>query len=196
MSKTKEVENNARRLLSRLQIDNPESKANLARLRRAAGKPPEETPDVWSFTLDELPEELSGYYKDGRYFASDAEWAIHNALTLYSIHAQGASGSPQKDGVSFGKAVGKLSKAKDGEDAIKKRFSKVITSSDKTEITNHLRSIVQLMRNEDAIGLDYALLAKDLYLVAEPEYRDSVFFNWGEDFYSSDRNDLKENREE
>ena len=195
MSRTKEIETFVSRAVGRLQSDDSESKANLARLRRAAGKPPEETPEVWSITMDRLPEGLSGHFLDGKYESSDAEWAIHNALTLYSVHAQGSTRSPQEDGVSFGKAVGRLARVSDGEETIMKRFNQVITSSDKTEMANHLRSMVQLMRSKGTIGFDYVLLAKDLYLISQPSYRNAALFRWGEDFYASEKNDFEDKEE-
>lgn len=184
MSTASDVASYVAMTISCLQVDSPKSKADLAKLRRACGKSPESTPEVWPITLNNLPDNLSGYYSKNSYHPSDAEWAIHNALTLYAIHSQGTTQSPNVKGVSFGKAIGNLAKNKgDNDETIKKRFNNVVTSSDTGEISNHMRSLIQLMNAEGSIGFDYTIFAKDLYLLTNPDYRDKIFFRWGEDFF-------------
>ena len=74
------------------------------------------------------------------------------------------------------------------EEAVKRRFNAVITSSDVIELTYHVRGLVQLMRSsEPVIGFDYPQFAKDLYNYQFPDGKRNVILRWGQDFYRIDK---------
>ena len=150
----------------------------LANLRRGVGTVPGAIPELWGIMFDRFPEELMGKAEP-----SYAEWAVHSALTLYALHVQGGSGNAYKTGVSLGAAVSKLIKSDEDADRILKRLNLVVTSNDQNDMAYHLRSVIQLLKNNE-IPLDHAGLAKDLYLYSFPEYATAVKLRWGRDFYS------------
>ena len=164
----------------------PDSKGNLAQIRRGVGKRLDESYETWQFILSEIPEQLLSKTPDCT--PTPAENAIFTAITLFAVHQQSQTNSVNKSGSSFGEAVGKMAR-NSVNDSIKKRFDAVITSNDLEELTNHARGLINLMRFSDiGIGFDYALFAKDLYYFQFPDSRRSVVFRWGQDYY---RNDLK-----
>lgn len=99
-----------------------------------------------------------------------------------------------QSGVSIGDGAKRLLfTVKGNEEGVKRRFSALITSSDISELSHHLRGLVQMMRSFE-IGLDYGALAKDLYLFSNIEWRPDVRIRWGEDFYKH-RNETDSNDE-
>ena len=158
-------------------------KAELALLRKGVGKYPGEIPLLYGSFLNQLPEELQGKGEN----ASRGEWAVYAALTLYALHQQGQSQSMQKKGASLGKALrGLIPKGdQDAENRILRRFNQMATAADMTELTYHLRGIVELLRSK-GIPLDYVDLAGDLYLYQAVENQNQVRLKWGRGFYAFD----------
>ncbi len=156
-------------------------KANLANLRKGVGYAPGEIPELWGIFLQNMPEEF--YSPSGK--PSFAEWAVYTALTLFALHQQGHD--PVKDPMSksdvpFGSAVARLVHSDDEKERVLRRFNTVATSTDITEVSYHLRTLIQLLRGE-GIPLDYPALAKDLYFYQNTEFSPSVRLRWGQDFY-------------
>ena len=167
------------RKIAQLDKDEPGSRAACARLRRAIGKNPGTTPDIWDFTLQGAPLEWDSH--DGK--PSYAEWAVHTALTLYALHRQGKDRSMNADKISFGAAISKLvQNDQNREEAVRRRFNAVATAVDFTELAHHARGLVQLIKSED-VSMDYPQFAKDLFLFQLPGGADRVRLNWGRDFY-------------
>lgn len=185
MSKTNLIQEFVEGKIRLLQNNSPWSKAMLAKLRRGIGKDLAETPDTWEVTLDGLPEELIGYEGTGNHVANEAEMAIHTALTLYSMHQQGNSSPVSTPERSFASAIRSLISAdKANENAIKRRFDAIITADDITELSNHARGLIQMMKaSKIPITFDYPRFAKDLYKFQYDEGRGEVRLNWGLDFY-------------
>ena len=176
-----------KRKIAELDADTSKARAARAKLRRAAGKPPGTTPEVWDITITGAPVELDS--QGGN--PSREETAVHTALTLYALHRQSKDASMSTEDVSFGAAVARL-RGDDNEEAIKRRFNAVATSVDFTELAYHARGIVSLLRSKE-IKLDYPRFASDLYWFQFPEYADRVRLRWGRDFYRYDSdNDKKE----
>ncbi len=200
------------------------SKANLAILRRGAGKTPGEMPELWGCFLRDLPEELMGTGSE----PSKSEWAIYLALVMYALHQQGNdipmnrvkdknknntlndsndtsqqqkqkndSSSEENCSNSLGTAVGKLIKTEEDAERIIRRFNVMATSADITELSHHLRTIISLL-NSEKITLDYSKLAKDLYRYqsSSPNTRANVRLEWGRDFYRQIHIQLKDKDEE
>lgn len=169
------------------------SKAQLAQLRRGAGKSPGELPELWGVFLKNMPEELMG--KDGR--PSYAEWAVYTALTLFALHQQGHSEPMHEEGEDnrLGRAARNLVHGDEEEENIRKKLSIAARSDDMTELSYHLKTLVRLLGNED-IRLDYADLAIDLYRFQFEKYADRIRLKWGQDFYRFDKTEDNGKEEE
>jgi CRISPR system Cascade subunit CasB len=193
-----------------------EKAARLARLRRAIGKEAGSVPDIWELTMD-LPDELSAGSYSGPTAPTAAENAVHLALTLYALHAQGESNDSKgnadsaqesagvqqgsarahtENDVSIGGAAAHLKAADpDGEKGIKRRFDALATAKSYNEIATHARGMVQLFKAKK-VGMDYARFAKDLYLLQFPNSAEGVKRGWGRDFYSTIKSKGEEDENE
>lgn len=169
--------------------DSGPGKAAFANLRRGVGKRPGELPELWGIIFEGIPEELLGKRE-----ISHAEWAIYTTLTLYACHRQGCDVAVNKKDISVGRAAAKLVKDKEDEGRILNRLNLVVTAATPDDMAYHLRSVVQLLSNE-GISLDYARLAKELYLINHEDDAYRIKLNWGRDFYSERYNDNKLNEE-
>ena len=185
------------RLIRLLAGDEAAVRGQLANLRRGAGKKPGEDPRVWGILFSGLPEEMLGYSEP-----TIEEWAIHTALTLFSVHQQ--SNDPHQHnmnqkGVSLGTAASRLVAASGRDDnareRVARRFHQVVLAPDMPSMAYHLRSFIQLLRSAD-IGLDYPRLAKDLYRYQLRDGASSVRLAWGQDFYRTEKTDNPERKED
>ena len=164
-----------------------QQKAKLAELRRGVGKQPGDLPQLWGSLLEGMSEDMMGTSSGASY----AEWSVYTALTLFALHQQGHDlrqesmhRTPEVGGysVSIGAAAAMLVHSEDEQERILRRFHQAATATEREELAYHLRGLVQLLRQE-GIALDYAQLAKDLYLYQHPENQTGVRLRWGEDFY-------------
>ena len=182
-------------------------RAVLAELRRGVGHIPGDIPALWGMFLDEMPEELSEdidnarRYTPGVYSPTEAEWAVYIALTMFALHQQGHDPGTEfmhKEGERLGIAARNLAPTPDDSDdelkRVRARFSKISTSSDMKELSNHLRGMINLLSGKN-IQLDYADLAADLYDYAFPERRAGIRLKWGEDFSRRLKNKTSDNNE-
>ena len=176
----------AKRLNRLLKSDESTIKARLAELRHGIGSTPGTVPALWGMIFDELPESMFGKY--GK--PSKEEWAIYDALTLYALHQQGKdprTTDMNKKGISLGKAACKLVYVNGGTEAdrerISRRFNQIALATDIETLTYYLRTFIPLLRGE-GIGLDYAMLAKDIFLCQTENGRSSIRLKWGQDYYS------------
>ena len=162
------------------------SNAALAQLRRGIGKELGDIPGLLEYVLP--PEEITMYKKSEKCI----ERAIYTALTLYAWHQQGhkeqcMSGEENP----FGRAVQKLVHSdKANEIAVVRRFNKVLTAKDVTEISVHARGLIGLLKKEN-ISVNYPDFAVDLYWFQQEEYRRNVLLKWGKDFYMNAGKDDK-----
>ena len=171
MSKEVELKGFIHRKIEMLDKEKPYSRAACAKLRRAVGKSPGETPDVWEITLYGAPDDE----KSGK--------AIHTCLTLYALHRQGKNESMNAANVGFGTAIAKLVAIKpESEDAVRRRFNAVATSVEFTELAYHAKGLVQLLKSND-IKMDYPNFASELFYFQNPEKKDEVRLKWGKQFY-------------
>ena len=67
----------------------------------------------------------------------------------------------------------------------------LITSNDMDEFAYHLKNIITLLRSE-AISLNYAELAEDVYAFQFEESKKRVSLKWGQDFYRENKEDNKD----
>lgn len=167
--------------------DEASVRAILAKLRRGLGKAPGDLPELWDFTLENLPEALLS--KDEK--PTRGEWAVHVALSLYAYHQQGKDikgntmhSLSKEQRHSIGAASRRLIfHAEKDATAIKRRFNVLATSDSLQELAHHLRALVGLLKAND-IPLDYVQLAAELYLFQNPNRRSGLRLRWGQDFYA------------
>jgi CRISPR system Cascade subunit CasB len=181
------------------QSDNePFVRASLANLRRGLGKAPGSIPAVWEWTLNELPEQLLSQSGEPTY----GEWAIHTAMTLYAFHQQGKDikianmSTPQ---IMLGHGIRRLSLARmkgkgdqEEDQGVVRRYQAIISSNSFSELTSHLKGIIQLLKAAD-IPLDYPRLAADLYEFQFPQNRNKLRLLWGQQYYKIIRKEEEEN---
>ena len=202
--KTNEVKACVTQQLRRLQVlPEPQRRAELAELRRGVGRQPGDLPALWGALLADMPEQLQG--SNG---PSKAEWAVYTALTLFALHQQGEAGvSMNQPGRTLGGAVRQLAeKTAAGQDwtesSILRRFNALATAEEITEISHHLRGMIQLLRaaKPDSIPLDYPQLAVDLYGLQcdAPQLAQlpaNIRLRWGQDLYRYEKNETSETQE-
>ena len=186
--------------LSRLwSLPKPQRRARLAELRRGVGHQSGDLPALWGSFLQELPKELWGRETAAGECRepSEAEWAVYLALTLYALHQQGEENvSMNEKGCTLGRAVRLLAQnsaaaAQDWtESSVLRRFNALATAEEITEISHHLRGMIQLLSaaKDGGIPLDYPQLAADLYELqcTDPRYAQTpanVRLRWGQDLY-------------
>ncbi|MDR1663958.1 MAG: type I-E CRISPR-associated protein Cse2/CasB [Clostridiales bacterium] len=179
------VQNFVRQKVEWLDRDTAQSRAMCAHLRRGIGKPPGDVPALWEITLADAPGDWRSYRGEPSY----AQYAVHTALTLYALHRQGKTQSmcafEKTDGHSFGGAAARLVRRDENRlDAVKRRFNAAATAAVFTELAQHARGLIQLMRAEsEPIRLDYPRFALDLFVFQHPGRADGIRLRWGEDFY-------------
>ena len=196
--KTQDVKMYAAQQLHRLQaLPDNQRRAELAKLRRGIGHAPGELPALWGSFLQELPKELWGRETAAGECRepSEAEWAVYLALTLYAMHQQGNDRPMNCPGNTLGRAVRQLAERNSaGQDwteaSVLRRFNALATAEEITEISHHLRGMIQLLSaaKDGGIPLDYPQLAADLYELqcADPRYAQTpanVRLRWGQDLY-------------
>lgn len=174
--------------------DASRQRATLAQLRRGVGRRPGDDPALWSILFEDLPEEMLS--RTGE--PTREEWAIHTALTLFALHQQGLDPgreTMQVEGRSLGRAAALLVVAQSNdpqhEEArgrIARRFNQAATASSIEELAHYLRELIVLLRGA-GIGLDYPMLAADLYGYQYQDRANGVRLRWGQDFYRKTEED-------
>ncbi|MDS1272257.1 type I-E CRISPR-associated protein Cse2/CasB [Lipingzhangella sp. LS1_29] len=173
--------------------DDARAVAELARLRKGAGKEPGDTPDLWGLTY--RPETDFAVFERAPSGTAEehAETAIHLALTLFALHQQSHrdrpmhSPSPLGDqhqriaNRDLGWAVRRLMPAGEVDERLRQRFVHLCTASTNASLAVRLRGIVQLLRRE-AVPLDYGLLADQLMWFQRPGGPSKIRRTWGRSF--------------
>lgn len=159
----------------------PRARADLARLRRAVGRPIASDIDSWALVFERFPEALLG--------RSDAptrwETAAHITLGLFAVHIQSASGPMHVKGWGMGRAIHKLANPTDAEareKPVMRRFRMLATATDLNEAVHHGRGMVQQFRAAE-IPLDYVRLSRDLVDLQSPRSAETVRLRWARDLY-------------
>lgn len=186
----------AARCISRLQPryrkDNPAAVADLARLRRGAGRTAHTVQDHWGLGgLEELADVLTKGHPGVR--REHAEEAVYLAVTLWALHQQSARDSDMHvPGQTLGRAVRVLMRKSrdenqaDGElnEPLRTRLVRVGTANSIESVAVRLREIVLLLRGA-GVPLDYGRLADQLYRWQSPSERADVRREWGREFHLS-----------
>jgi len=136
-------------------IDHGNDRAMRAALRRGLGKA-EGHPAMYPYVVP---------------FLGDAKdmWRYFTVAALFGAFPE------HEEGVSFGKALGKLER----NDSLKKRFTWLLDATIE-ELPMRLKSMVSLLKSKH-IAFDYYGLFKDLSNWDSPKH--FVQLNWAEDFY-------------
>ena len=159
---------------------------------------------LWESFLRGMPEDFQG-----RSGPSHAEWAVYLALTLYAVHQQGNDQPMNRPNNTLGRAVRQLAERNTpaGQDwteaSVLRRFNALATAEEITEISHHLRGMIQLLSaaKDGGIPLDYPQLAADLYELqcTDPRYAQipaNVRLRWGQDLYRETKPAPEENEKE
>ena len=103
---------------------------------------------------------------------------------MFALHQQGNSVCVHTNDVSIGNAAAQLieNDTTEERERILRRFGPVATAKDMSELSHHLRCLIQLLSSK-GIGLDYERLADDIYYFQFDEKRKNVQLKWGQDFY-------------
>ncbi|SCL13519.1 type I-E CRISPR-associated protein Cse2/CasB [Micromonospora inyonensis] len=160
----------------------PEAVSALARLRRGIGRTP-----GFDYTLEhylQVPDELLGWRSPADDEPTDAEYAVHDAVTLYALHQQSRRERMHVDGRGLGQALAQLVNTSRSPEGVRRRFAALGTGSTYHESTYHLRSLITMLR-EHQIPLDYGLLADDLKTLRRPADRPRIQAIWGREFFRS-----------
>ena len=164
--------------------DHPDAVASLARIRRGVGKPVHAVPDLWGLTGTELLYSEIDERRRPEDFLR-AENAVHIAVTLWALHQQSRRDVPMHvtRGPHLGRAVRDLMPQEQFDEPIRRRFVRVGTASSLDVLTQRLRDIVLLLRQE-ARPMDYGVLATQLYRWQQPGGRGAVHREWGRNFHA------------
>ncbi|MET8029000.1 type I-E CRISPR-associated protein Cse2/CasB [Streptomyces avermitilis] len=178
------------RLQSRYRKDNAAAVAELARLRRGAGRTAHTVQEHWGLGgLEDLADVLAKGHPGVR--REHAEEAVYLAVTLWALHQQSARDSDMHvPGQTLGRAVRTLmrkSQAENQADAeqnepLRTRLVRVGTANSIDSVALRLREIVLLLRGA-GVPLDYGRLADQLYRWQSPPERADVRREWGREFH-------------
>ncbi|MFE2929999.1 type I-E CRISPR-associated protein Cse2/CasB [Streptomyces sp. NPDC059278] len=179
------------RLQFRYAKDDPAAVAELAQLRRGAGRRSHEIPELWGIdALESLAELMPKGTSDSGH-REDAEEAVFLASTLWALHQQSRRNqNTHVRGKDLGGAVRALIRLKKTESAdeeestLRKRLVRVGTAESFRSVAVRLREIVMLLRTvPESPPLDYARLAGQLYRWQDRSARAGVQREWGREFH-------------
>ncbi|MGK4584410.1 type I-E CRISPR-associated protein Cse2/CasB [Kitasatospora sp. HPMI-4] len=175
------VDERIRELQSGYRHDRSEAVAAVACIRRGVGRSVADAAELWGITG------MERLYEAGQpaRTAAEAENAFHTAVTLWALHQQShrEAGMHRPGGHQLGSAVRDLMPDDDIDEPIRKRFARLASASSFEMLSQRLRELVLLLRR-DAIPLDYALLADQLFQWQQPSSRIAVHRAWGQSFHA------------
>lgn len=153
------------------------SRAELAQLRRAVGRPIGTVPEALPLLVNPWAPPTRGEKPTWD------EIAIHTALPLFALHQQSQDRPVHRHGTSFSTALGRL-RFTDGQEnpGVVRRFQALGVASSFGEIAAHARALITLLRGAGG-AFDYGRFADDLVGLQSPHRADHVRLSWGRDFY-------------
>ncbi|WP_257048004.1 type I-E CRISPR-associated protein Cse2/CasB [Brevibacterium moorei] len=173
-------------LQSRYLEGDPTARAALAQLRHATAAEPGTAWEVGEYLIpDFLPnnDPDADTYGQSRY--DRVEIAVHIAMTSFAQLQQSKSAPMHVRWRGLGEAARKLADHPDEHmerGAVWERLAKLAQAESVTGLQRHLRNLVGLMERR-SIGLDFGVLAKDLYYWQDRSLRANVQRNWSRDFF-------------
>ena len=183
-------------LTSNLQASS--TKAHLASLRQSVNKDVHLATGVFPIIFSNIPEEYLG--KSG--YLTDGERSIILTLQLFALHQQGneqnvnvLANSEEKRMLNNLGASLRYLRVCDDSLAIDRRFNAMITASSFTELANHLRHLIKLLKSKTATKVNYPQLAQDLFWF-QKGYESSVCLKWSRAYYRYYNNNKGERNDE
>ncbi len=161
--------------------EQPIGKAYLAKIRNSIGKSINEAIDVWPILFENLPEEFLSKTKNPKI----EELSILTAIQMYALHKQGSDFKFYNDENKKFKNLGYSLRILrlDNSISIDRRFNSMITSTTFEELSNHLRSLIKILKLKfPDMFVDYALLADDLFSYLKG-YDQDVRLKWSREYY-------------
>lgn len=166
--------------------------AQIGMLRRLDPARTGDDPASWGLVLEGMPDALiGGEGADGLMVPSRSEDAAHAAICLYAMHQQSHGDPVHARGSTPGRAFGALARARAMGDqqlsaSVVERIHAASSASTSQRRVSDLRTLVSLLRTErtPTITLDYGLLAKNLYTLADPKTAPRVRLAWGRDLHA------------
>ncbi|MFJ9388289.1 type I-E CRISPR-associated protein Cse2/CasB [Nocardioides sp. NPDC101246] len=166
-------------LQSAYQNDSPAAVATLARFRRVTPTSGSLGLDAWE-AFGGMPEQIMGRGDAiGR-----AELAAIAALSFFATHQQSRrDAGMHQPGHRFalGRSIARLAYVTRSA-GVERRFRALVRANDIDATLQYLRGLIPQLRGE-RIPLDYAGLAKDLYLIQLPDGLPGVRLRWTRDFH-------------
>lgn len=171
--------------------DTKKTRAVLANIRNSIEKDISNNVEALAFLFSNLPEEYIGYKKT----LNNYEKAILTAIQMYALHQQANLDSVLKIDYKEGewrKNIGDALNALriENSEAIDRRFNAMITSRNFTELKNHLRQMIKLLKSKSDTKVDYASLADDLYNFLN-NGKDGIKIKWSRSYYKLINQDKK-----
>lgn len=165
------------------QSESSDTKALLAAFRHSAGKPLGNVPSVWPLLFEYMPESfLSNNGEETK-----EERAIFAAIQLYAMQKQGTRGrevtGKEKN---IGESLRQI-RTKDNAQALDRRFVSTMSAHEFDEFIYQLRQLMKLAKSRGAVPVDFAKLAKDLYLYQCGE-AERIRLSWAESYYRENKN--------
>jgi CRISPR system Cascade subunit CasB len=160
--------------------DEPGAVRDLALLRRVSNTAPAFTHEVWRLLAD-LPAQLRGHGD----LPSRGERAAIAALGLFARHQQSQRALPMHaSGNSFGRGLQQLTANDVVGPGASRRFNSLMAAHAFDSQVWHLRALLTMLRSANPpLPVDFAALARDLYLIQNPSRADGVRLRWSRDFY-------------
>ena len=174
------------------------TKAYLASLRQSVNKDVHLATGVFPVIFSNIPTEYLGTSGE----LTDAERSIILALQLFALHQQGkeqhvnAEPDPKTRtsvdniGVSFSSL-----RAAENSQAVDRRFNAMITATSFTELANHLRHLIKLLKSKTDTKVNYPRLAEDLFWFQRGQ-QSSIRLKWSRSYYRYRNDDKGEDDDE
>ncbi|MEU9273070.1 type I-E CRISPR-associated protein Cse2/CasB [Streptomyces sp. NPDC048251] len=155
--------------------------ADLAALRSGAGREAGTVPAMWPFYQTRIATLLRTKGALTRGLVAE-----HAALTVFGVHQQSRDASMHVPGLTPGAACRLLLIQDEKRDrtAIERRLGALLTSVDATELAQHLRGLVSLLRRA-RIGMDYDAVQHALRYwddLQRPDEQSRIRTRWDRDF--------------
>lgn len=164
--------------------DKSAKRALLANIRNAISREVGSNLSALSYIFEKLPEEFLG----SREKLNDYEKAILTAVQMYALHQQSNENSVLKLDYNEGEKRQNLGDVlstlrSDDSKSIDSRFNAMITASNFTQLQNHLRQLIKILKSKKSgIKVDYASLAADLYWFLKNQ-KAELKIKWGRSYY-------------
>lgn len=162
------------------------TKAIFANLRQSINKNAHLATGVFPIVFSNMPTEYLG--KHGNLTVS--ERSVISALQVFALHQQGKSynvnlqsDSKSKTGTdNLGASLSSLRGINEDSKSIDRRFNAMINSTNFTELENHLRHMVKLLKSKTDVKINYPQLAQDLFWFQKGQ-QSNVRLKWSRSYY-------------